>query len=106
MRLTLKKSLHLFSLYSRTKLAYTIGGPAAKVPKLEVGLPVAEEAVTPTKQEPVVVENGKYLRVDRIFTYLRMVLFFTQMTWMNLSTMQMRTPMPTWSLNRTVNTPR
>uniref|UniRef100_A0A0A1X9Z7 B-related factor 1 n=1 Tax=Zeugodacus cucurbitae TaxID=28588 RepID=A0A0A1X9Z7_ZEUCU len=42
---------------SRAKPAYTIGGPAAKVPKLEVGLPVAEEVATPTKQEPVVVEN-------------------------------------------------
>uniref|UniRef100_A0A034WCB4 B-related factor 1 n=1 Tax=Bactrocera dorsalis TaxID=27457 RepID=A0A034WCB4_BACDO len=42
---------------SRVKPAYTIGGPAAKVPKLEMGLPVAEEAATPTKQEPVVVEN-------------------------------------------------
>ncbi|XP_036212851.2 transcription factor IIIB 90 kDa subunit [Bactrocera oleae] len=42
---------------SRAKPAYTIGGPPAKVPKLEMGLPVAEEAATPTKQEPVVVEN-------------------------------------------------
>ncbi|XP_039949694.1 transcription factor IIIB 90 kDa subunit [Bactrocera neohumeralis] len=42
---------------SRAKPAYTIGGPAAKVPKLEMGLPVAEEVATPTKQEPVVVEN-------------------------------------------------
>ncbi|XP_018790941.1 PREDICTED: transcription factor IIIB 90 kDa subunit-like [Bactrocera latifrons] len=42
---------------SRAKPAYTIGGPGAKVPKLEMGLPVAEEAATPTKQEPVVVEN-------------------------------------------------
>uniref|UniRef100_W8BY75 B-related factor 1 n=1 Tax=Ceratitis capitata TaxID=7213 RepID=W8BY75_CERCA len=42
---------------SRSKPAYTIGGPAAKVPKLEVGLPVAAEPATPTKKEPVVVEN-------------------------------------------------
>ncbi|XP_067628254.1 transcription factor IIIB 90 kDa subunit [Eurosta solidaginis] len=42
---------------SRSKPAYTIGGPASKVPKLEMGLPVGEEEATPTKKEPVVVEN-------------------------------------------------
>ncbi|XP_054726188.1 transcription factor IIIB 90 kDa subunit [Anastrepha obliqua] len=42
---------------SRGKPAYTIGGPASKVPKLEMGLPVAKEPPTPTKQEPLVVEN-------------------------------------------------
>ncbi|XP_037950894.1 transcription factor IIIB 90 kDa subunit isoform X1 [Teleopsis dalmanni] len=44
--------------YNRGRPAYTsIGGPKAKMSKLEIGLPVVESAPTLAKHEPVVVEN-------------------------------------------------
>ncbi|KAI8130650.1 hypothetical protein FF38_05020 [Lucilia cuprina] len=39
---------------SRGKPAYTIGGPSAKIPKLEMGLPVAEHEQKP---DDVIIEN-------------------------------------------------
>uniref|UniRef100_A0A1I8NS50 B-related factor 1 n=1 Tax=Stomoxys calcitrans TaxID=35570 RepID=A0A1I8NS50_STOCA len=44
----------IHSKHGRGKPSYSIGGPAAKIPKIEVGLPVAEPEA---KEDGVIVEN-------------------------------------------------
>lgn len=46
--------------YSRGKPLYSIGGPIPKIPKLEMGLPVAEPE---PKDDAVIIENGNFYTI-------------------------------------------
>lgn len=48
-------NVYILFVFSRGKPSYSIGGPSAKIPKLEMGLPVGEPE---PKEDAVVVENG------------------------------------------------